>query len=43
MNVSDIAFSKIKKANSCCIISGINKSGAINLSKILANLLEILI
>ena len=43
MNVSNIAFSKIKKANCCCIISGINKGGATNPSKILVNLLEILI
>ena len=31
MNLSDIAILNIKSADYCCIISGISKSGAMNL------------
>ena len=31
MNLSDIAILKFKNVHYCCIISGINKSGVINL------------
>ena len=33
MNLSDLAILKFKKADYCCIITGISKSEALNLMK----------